>query len=137
MADYVPSAIIVGGAIVTVGIVYALRAPLFLLFTIAILALFLVLAQHKDLFSADYRSAQILGFLAGYAPFLIVGAVILFALFYIFFMTGTVRRANTVPAAVPNTFLSPTAPLVPTTTSLNRVNVRNNSNYLAALERAI
>lgn len=137
MADYVPSVIIVGGAIATIGILSSVRIPLFILFFIGIVAFFLVFAQHRDLFVADYRSAQTLGLLANYTPFLIVGAVILFSLFYIFFMRGTVQTSS---GAATTANATPTTTLFTTNSNMRQnANNRNkpNANYLAAIERAI
>ncbi len=154
MADYVPSAIVVGGAIVTIGILYIIRAPLFLILVVAVLSLFLVFSQHRNLFIGEYRNAQILDMFSGYASFIIIGVIILISLFYIFFLRGLVSpRVNSVTAVPNNTskasnFLPSTVPPYRANTNtntnttfsslnLNRGNNRNRANLLAALERAV
>lgn len=152
MADYVPSAIVVGGALVTIGILYVIRAPLFLILVVAILSLFLVFSQHRNLFISEYRNAQILDMFSGYASFIIIGVIILISLFYIFFLRGiTSPRVNSVVARPNN--VSKASNLLPSTVApykantntnnmfsplnLNTSNNRNRANLLSALERAV
>ena len=157
MADYVPSAIVVGGAAVLIGLLYVMRAPLFLIMVVAIISFFLVLSQHRELFGADYRNVQILGTFAAYAPYILVTVVILASLFYIFFIGGITRgpgAANMAysAAAAPANFpaLSPNRNLAnrgPLNTLGNRgplnnlganfTSNRNRANFLSAIERAV
>lgn len=145
-----PSAIVVGGAIVTIGILYIIRAPLFLILVVAVLSLFLVFSQHRNLFIGEYRNAQILDMFSGYASFIIIGVIILISLFYIFFLRGLASpRVNSVAAAPNNaskasSFLPSTVPPYRANTNntfsplnLNINSNRNRANLLAALERAV
>lgn len=157
MADYVPSAIVVGGAAVIVGLLYAMRVPLLILMLVVIFSLFLVIAQHRNLFTAEYRSAKILNLFAGYAPFIIIGVVILISLFYIFFLRGlgggrtnaTASAMYTPVQTAAEVFKNTTAtlgqnitkPFQTAATNLNAAlyapNNRNRANFLSALERAV
>lgn len=149
-----PSAIVVGGAAVIIGLLYVMRAPLFLIMVIAIISLFLVLSQHRSLFAADYRSVQILGTFANYAPYILVIVVILAALFYIFFLRGITRRpaTNVDYAAAPAVAAAAATANLPALSSnrnlanlgykspLNNSNFtsnRNRANFLSAIERAV
>jgi hypothetical protein len=150
MADYVPSAIVVGGAAVIIGLLYVMRAPLFLIMVVAIISFFLVLSQHRELFAADYRNVQILSTFAAYAPYILVTVVILASLFYIFFIAGFTRRpgvANVSYAAAPPANFPALSPNRNLNTLGNRgplnnlganfTSNRNRANFLSAIERAV
>lgn len=138
MADYVPSATIMVGSLITIGILYVIRVPLLVLAVIAIFAIFYVWARHQDLFAADYRSAKLLETFTSYAPYIMVSAVIFLSLGYIFFLRGLSSGVR--PATLP-----PQAPVysnnVNTRNTINRnlngLSNRNRENLLAALERAV
>ncbi len=146
MADYVPSAIVVGGAIVTIGVLASIRVPLLVLVLIAILSMILVVSQHQDLFIAEYRTAKLLNMFSGYAPFIIVGIVILISLFYIFFLRGLSRGPAAAPTFVQNATTSIRQNVVePVMKNVNQglsvignsISQNRNRNLYAALERAV
>ncbi len=112
MADYVPSAIVMIGSLITIGILYVIRVPLLVLAVIAIFAIIYVWARHQDLFAANYRTAQLLNTFTSYAPFIIISAIIFISLGYIFFIRGLTAG----PQRVSTPFAAPTAaPIVAST----------------------
>jgi hypothetical protein len=147
MADYVPSVIVVGGAIVIIGILAAMRVPLIILMIVAIFSLILVVSQHQNLFAAEYRNLKVLNMFAGYAPFIIISVVIMLSLFYIFFLRGLSGPSTSMNTYVPPanrgvTNLGSTVPKnipqsLPPSMNLNTTSNRNRANLLSALERAV
>ena len=94
------------------------------------------------LFRSDYRVAGDLGLLTQFAPFLLVGIVILLTLGYIFFIRGFVKGpelpgTQTIAAAT-NTFAQN---LNRATTTLAQnipaLNTAGRNNFLKALEQAV
>lgn len=87
------------------------------------------------LFRSDYRVAGDLGLLTQFAPFLLVGIVILLALGYIFFIRGFVKGpelpgTQTITAAA-NGIAQNLAQNIPA------LNTAGRNNFLKALEQAV
>lgn len=153
MADYVPSAVIVVGSLLTIGILYAIRVPLLVIAILAMFAFLYVLGQHQDLFAMDYRVAHLLNTFTSYAPFIIISSIIFISLGYIFFIRGVTKGPRLVTGApISNSNLysftpqSPAAPppiaSAPTNRqginrALNSLTNRNRENLFRALERAV
>jgi hypothetical protein len=90
MFAYIPSLITVALGLAIVGAIYGIKPPLLILALTIIAVLVIVINQNLSYFSNDYYIMSTTGSLSYAAPYLIVGAVILFSLMYIFML----RRSN-------------------------------------------
>ena len=96
MYNYIPSMTVLLVSLIVVVIIFVLRMPLIVVSLIALLLLVITVNQHFALFSSDYELLKSTQSLAGLAPYILVGVVILFALGFIFFLS----RSGTKDSAV-------------------------------------
>lgn len=150
MADYVPSAIVMVGSLMTIGILSAIRVPLLIITVVAIFAFAYVWARHQTLFGPQYKVAQLLNTFTNYAPYILVTVVIFLALGYVIFLRGLTRPRGAfaaTTAAVAPIAMAPLNMVRPSNTSANILSSnrnrllnnasRNRENLLSALERAV
>ena len=87
MFAYIPSLITVGLALIVIGIVYGTRLPL-LFIGIAVIILLIVTAnQNLSDFATQYALMSQTGGLIAFAPYIMVGLLILFCILYILMLT--------------------------------------------------
>lgn len=135
MFNYIPSITVLLVSLIVIVILFVVRLPLILISLIAILLIAISVNQHFALFATDYELLKSTQSLAGWAPYILIGVVILFALGFLFFLSSSgsraaVYRQNFLPAAPFN------APFGTTVTPLNRSPL-GNSALVSALNRAI
>jgi hypothetical protein len=95
MFAYIPSLITAVLGLAIAGAIYGIKPPLLILAVTIILVLFIVINQNLSYFSTDYYIMSTAGSLSYAAPYLIVGAVILFSLLYIFMLRGSSVKTTT------------------------------------------
>lgn len=121
-------------SLIVVVIIFVLRMPLAVVSLIALLLLVITVNQHFALFSSDYELLKSTQSLAGWAPYILVAVVILFALGFIYMLS---RPGTKESAVLAQNFAPPTpAPglnLLPPSRSTNI----NSGALASALNRAI
>lgn len=146
MFVYTPSITLLVISIFAIGIIYMLRLPLLIVALIAILLLAISINQHFALFSLDYKTSQWSQNLAGIAPMIMVGAVIVLALSYIFMLRGfggnsRIAASETVASAASSNLpaLEPIAKRIGSNANrlMNRMGLNSNNSLLSALNRAV
>jgi len=140
MFNYIPSITVLLVSLIVIVILFVVRLPLILIALIAILLIAVSVNQHFALFATDYELLKSTQSLAGWAPYILIGVVILFALGFLFFLSrsgsrGTAYRQNFLPAApLGAAFAAPFGALP--SPSPNRSPL-GNSALVSALNRAI
>lgn len=149
MFTYIPSITLLIISIFAVGIIYMLRLPLLIVALVAILLLAVSINQHFALFSLDYKTSQWSQNLAGIAPMIMVAAVIVLALSYLFMLRGfggnSRAAASTAVATAASSNLpamESVAPIAKRMVSnanqmLNRIGLNGSNSLLSALNRAV
>ena len=105
MFAYIPSLITVALGIGIVGIIYKVHLPLLVIAVAIIIMLVVAINQNLSFFSNDYGLMMTTGSLSDAAPYLIIGALILFSLIYIFILKGVGKSK---PVNIPSPSPKPT-----------------------------
>ena len=149
MFTYIPSITLLIISIFAIGIVYMLRLPLLIVALIAILLLAVSINQHFALFSLDYKTSQWSQNLAGVAPMIMVAAVIVLALSYIFMLRGFGGNSRTAASTAVASAASSNLPALDSVGPfakrigsnanrlMNRIMPNSNNSLLSALNRAV
>ena len=135
MYNYIPSMTVLLVSLIVVVIIFVLRMPLAVVSLIALLLLVITVNQHFALFSSDYELLKSTQSLAGWAPYILVAVVILFALGFIFFLgrSGTKESALLTQNFAPPVSSAPQLNLFPPSRGSNI----NSGALASALNRAI
>lgn len=135
MFNYIPSMTVLLVSLIAVVIIFVLRMPLVVVSLIALLLLVITVNQHFALFSTDYELLKSTQSLAGWAPYILVAVVILFAMGFIFLLG---RSGPKETAALAQNFAPPVLPTGPVNFLPPNRGTNINSGALAsALNRAI
>lgn len=107
MFTYVPSLTLLLVSIFTIGVLFAVRLPLVAIVIIAVALLAITTSHHFSLYTLDYKQTSWTQVLTSYAPFILIGSVILMALAYIFMLsrpTGSYYQTPGVSQIVNSTY---------------------------------
>jgi len=108
MFTYIPSLTLLFVSLFTIGVLFVVRLPLVAIVIIAIVLLAITTSNHFSLYTLDYKQTSWTQVLTSYAPFLLIGSVILMALGYIFMLsrpaTSTFTETPGVPQIVNSTY---------------------------------
>jgi hypothetical protein len=133
MFDYVPSPFVLLVAAFVFGFLAYMKTPPILLILLGMIAFAGVYSQHMQLFASEYRTASNLQLFTQFAPFALVGLVILLALGYIFFVRGIYKA----PAATTTVSINTTSTQPAAAAAVRNSNRVQNANFLKALEEAV
>jgi hypothetical protein len=86
MFAHIPSLITVSLAAIVVAIIYKTRLPLLFIAIVTVLLIIFTANQNLSLFATQYSLMSQTGGLTVYAPYIMIGLVILFSILYIFML---------------------------------------------------
>lgn len=145
MFTYIPSLTLLLVSLFTIGVLFVVRLPLVAIVIIAIVLLAVTISNHFSLYTLDYKQTSWTQILTSYAPFLLIGSVILMALGYIFMLSRPATSTFTGTPGVPQ-IVNSTYSALGRYTNRGYNAVRNNlgfnrganrNEFISALNRAI
>ncbi len=101
MFTYLPSLTLLLVSIFTIGVLFVVRLPLVAIVIIAVVLLAITTSHHFSLYTLDYKQTSWTQLLTSYAPFILIGSVILMALGYIFMLSRPAGSAYYQTPGVP------------------------------------
>jgi hypothetical protein len=123
-----------------IGIFFTFRLPPILLGCVALALIVYTLYLHISLFSLDYKTMSMGGWVQGLAPTLMIGAVVIVVMGYIILFFKKGKQAPALPVLnsyePPYTKESTTTQTSPSSTTTRLGNTARR-NYLSALDRLI